>query len=243
MKAESAELLKSGARLLGTDLSDEQMAAFDLLLGELERWNRKLNLTAISEEREIVIYHFLDSLSCLLSSKIREEARLLDIGTGAGFPGIPVAIARPDISVSLLESMRKKGEFLKNVISLLGLKARVLVGRAEELARTPERASYDVVAARAVAALPVLCEYALPFLKKGGYLVAQKSKRVREELREGERAAALIGGGKPEVVSVSLPFAEAERYLVIVEKIKETPERYPRRAGIPPKRPLGRLRK
>lgn len=240
MKKESAELLKKGAHMLGAELETEQLASFDLFLAELQRWNKKLNLTAISDEQEIVIYHFLDSLTCLLSSKIGQGAALLDIGTGAGFPGIPLAIVRPDISLSLVESVNKKAEFLRSLISALGLRGRVLAGRAEEFARTPERASYDTVVARAVAALAVLCEYALPFLRNGGCLIAQKSKRAKEELEEGRIAAALLGGEEPEVIPVSVPFAEAKRFLVLVRKTRETPERYPRRPGIPAKRPLGK---
>lgn len=240
MKAENAELLKEGATYLGVTLSDDQMVQLDLFLRELQKWNRKLNLTAITEEREIVVRHFLDSLSCLLSGKVGEGAAVVDIGSGAGFPGIPLAIARPDIFLSLLEAGQKKAGFLKHLVSAVGLGAKVLVGRAEELARTAERASYDVAVARAVTTLPVLCEYGLPFLKKGGYLIAQKAKRVRDEIGAAEVASRLLGGGRPEVVCVETSFLEAERYLVLVEKITDTPERYPRRVGIPEKRPLGR---
>ncbi len=239
MKEENAELLVRGAKRLGVNLSKEQIEKFDLFLCQLIIWNKKINLTAIVEEREIIIKHFLDSLSCLVIDKVKNCSSLIDIGSGAGFPGIPLAIAKERSYIALLESSEKKSKYLARILALLGVYGEVLKGRAEELAHGPDREAYEVAVARAVSSLPILCEYAIPFVKKGGSFIAQKSEGVNKELEPAKKAAVILGGGGPEIVHFELPFTSAKRYLVVFEKKNATSRKYPRRTGLPKKRPLG----
>lgn len=239
---EAANVLREGATALGINLSDEHMRAFGIYLKGIKEWNRRANLTGLTEDREIAIKHFLDSLSCLASGKLKGHKRMVDIGTGAGLPGIPLRIVEPEMEITLLDSSRKKTEFLSFIVEELGLsRARVVCSRVEDFARRGgTRESFDVALARAVSPLTVLMEYALPLLRIEGWFVAQKSKRLEKELAAARAAASLLGGEIEKVKKVEVPFLKATRYLVLTRKTRPTPPEYPRRSGIPAKRPLGR---
>jgi 16S rRNA (guanine527-N7)-methyltransferase len=235
------EQLVAGARAWGLELTPEQVAAFQVYYEELVAWNRRVNLTSITEYEEVQTKHFLDSLSCLqVLHDLSASPSCIDIGAGAGFPGLPLKIVMPQMRLTLLESTGKKVDFLEHVVAKLRLPgAAVVRGRAEELGRQTElRESFDVAVARAVASLSVLVEYALPLVRVGGVFVAQKSREVEDEVNAAGGAIALLGGELTEVRAVEVPGLDAPRSLVVVAKVSPTPEKYPRRPGIPAKRPL-----
>lgn len=232
--------LVSGARLLGVELGREQVEAFQLYYRELVEWNRRVNLTSITGLESVQVLHFLDSLAGLLVlSDESRRGRLLDLGTGAGFPGLPLKMVLPGLSLTLVESVRKKAEFLRHLVGLLGLTGvEICDRRSEELAREGgHRGSYDVVCSRGVASLNALVEMGLPFCRIGGAMVAYKKRDVEDELKAAERAIALLGGRVRQVAGVPLSGLE-DRALVVIEKIVPTPERFPRRPGMPAKRPM-----
>lgn len=223
-----------------TNEQEEQFARYATLLQE---WNAKMNLTAITDEAGIVAKHFMDSLSVLtvLDGLATAGYRVMDVGTGAGFPGIPIAIMRPEWHVTLLESTRKKVDFLVLVGNDLGLKNLATVwARAEEAGHLAKhRDQYDAVVARAVAELPVLAEYCLPFVRPTGHWVAQKSVKVDEEVAKAKNAFGQLGGKLMAVKPVAVPGMSHEtRTLVVVQKVKPTPPLFPRKAGLPSKKPL-----
>lgn len=233
-----------GAASAGVVLDAAQLARFAALRDLLIEWNARVNLTAISDPVEVVRLHFLDSLTCALALKPEERARplaLLDVGSGAGFPGLPLAIAFPHWRVTLLEATGKKSHFQREAITALSLeRARALNGRAEEQAHRPElRGRFDVVTARAVAALPALLEYCLPFARPGGVVIAPKKGELADELAAGGRAARLLGGRLRAPVSVSIPTLEDRRVLLVARAVRACPAQYPRAGGAPLKRPLG----
>lgn len=236
------ELLEEGARRWELDLTSDMLAAFQTYYEELIAWNERVNLTAITDYQEVQIKHFLDSLSCLsvLAGMPLERWRHLDIGAGAGFPGLPLKIARPQMEITLLEAKKKRVRFLEHLVERLELSGiEVVRGRAEELGQKQgHREGYDLVLARAVATLPVLLEYALPLCRIGGIFLAQKGPDVKEELETAEFALRLLGGRLREVRGLELSHSMGRRNLVVVEKVAPTPERYPRRPGVPAKRPL-----
>jgi len=238
--------LADAAREFGIALTPEQQQAFDVYYRELITWNTRMNLTAITDHAQVIVKHFLDSLSVVpILHPERSEAQskdavcLIDIGTGAGFPGIPLKIALPDLRLTLLETTGKKVEFLKHMIAELKLRDTVAIqARAEDLGRdTHHRERYDVAVARAVANMATLAEYALPFVRKGGVFIAQKGIEVDDEVRQAAHAMKVLGGRVCEIVPVQLPGLEP-RHLIVVEKIAATPETYPRRAGIPARKAL-----
>ena len=237
------KLLSEGACSLGLELNQEHLRAFEVYYEELIAWNEKFNLTAITDYEQVQIKHFLDSLTCLLAvqgprSEVR--GRAIDIGAGAGFPGLPIKIVCPGLQLTLLEASGKKVRFLEHMVGRLGLEGvEVIRGRAEELGRDPaHRERYDLVLARAVAQLPVLVEYALPFCKLGGLFVAQKGPEGDAEAKAAEAAIATLGGALHSIVHLELPVVDEPRSLVVIEKIAPTPAKYPRRPGIPSKRPI-----
>jgi 16S rRNA (guanine527-N7)-methyltransferase len=240
--------LAEGARHLGLALSDKQLSSFQIFYETLVEWNQKFNLTAITEYDQVQIRHFLDSLSCLVAFKHQRYRKndtplsCIDIGSGAGFPGIPIKIYCPQIKITLLEATGKKVDFLEHVITQLGLdNITPLKGRAEEMAQnTHHREQYDVVLARAVAPLPVLAEYLLPFCRPGGIVIAQKGASAQEETQAAEYAIAVLGGQLKTVLQIELLGLAETRNLVLIEKSARTPSKYPRRPGIPSKRPLKR---
>ena len=207
---------------------------------ELLEWNAKFNLTAIRDVEGIRIKHFLDSLSTVLAWKTTPPARLIDIGTGAGFPGLVLKILYPAMRLTLVESVGKKATFCQHIIKTLGLEnVEVLTLRAEDVGQMPfHREKYDWAVARAVAAMPVLAEYLLPLVKVGGGILAQKGESGPAEAQSAEKAFKLLGGELRHLVKVELPGVADERYLVVVEKVAATPPNYPRRAGMPSQKPL-----
>jgi 16S rRNA (guanine527-N7)-methyltransferase len=236
-------LLSESARQLGLTLNEEHLKAFEIYYRELVAWNEKFNLTAITDYKQVQIKHFLDSLTCLLavrSPRSEVRGRAIDIGAGAGFPGLPLKIVCPGLRLTLLEATGKKVGFLEHIVSRLKLEGvEVVKGRAEEVGRdAAHRERYDLALARAVAELPVLVEYALPFCRVGGLFVAQKGAEGDPEARAAEEAIAALGGVLRRIVHLELPYLAESRSLVVIEKIAPTPQKYPRRPGIPSKRPI-----
>ena len=203
----------------------------------------KANVIGTRDPDEILVGHILDSLSCLLFAPLRAASRIADIGSGGGMPGIPLAAVLPDAKVTLFESVGKKAAFLRYASEVLSLgNVRIVNSRIEEAARErAHRGAYNVCTARALARLPVVSEYALPLLRGGGYVIAMKARRDVDELAEGERAAALLGGRLSHEITVAqtIGVQQKERRLVVIEKVEETPNRYPRKTGTPAKAPLG----
>lgn len=229
------ESLVAGAGRLGIRLSSGQVAQFTLYCNELLAWNRRMNLTAITEPPLVETRHFLDSLTVALAWRGAEQPEnVLDVGSGAGFPGIPLRIAFPDLRLTLLEATRKKAGFLRHVLESLGLlDVQVIAARAEDAAREPaHRERYDLVTARAVAALPALAELTLPFCRVGGLVAAQKKGDIEEEVASARGALRTLGGQVLRRVPVRMPELEEERELVVLEKTGPTPALYPRRAGM-----------
>ncbi len=225
----------------GLALSDEQVQQFETYLAILLAWNAHTNLTGIREPAEIVDKHFLDSLSCLqVMPGLAAGQTLIDVGTGAGFPGLPLKIARPELEVTLVDSVGKKCRFLEEVIGALGLSgAAVIADRAEEMGhQRGHRQHYDWATARALGRMPILLEYLLPLVKIGGTLVAQKGESAIEETTEAANAIRLLGGRLREVRLARLGDVAQAHHLVVIDKIAATPITYPRRAGLPVKKPL-----
>ncbi len=249
-------LLVKGAGLLGVTLTEQQVSLFQVYADELIRWNRRFNLTAITDYEGIQTKHFVDSLTCLLAFpgvlrrdkppyivdlSLPEGLRAIDVGAGAGFPGIPLKIICPEINLTLLDSVAKKTRFLSHIVQELGLAdVDVVNGRAEEVARSPQyRETYDVVLSRAVAELAALAELCLPFARVGGRLIAPKKGDVDREIQRAGKAIELLGSRFGEKIEIELPGLLDLRYLVVVDKVSRTPPTYPRRPGIPAKKPLG----
>ena len=231
---------KDTQTMLGLRLSSRQLAAFERYEQELLSWNEKFNLTAIRDSEGVRTKHFLDSLSCLLVMRDNPPLRLADVGTGAGFPGIPLKIALPNLQLTLVESVGKKADFCRHVVETLGLdRVDVVTCRAEEMGQTWEhREHYDWVVARAVAELPVLAEFLLPLVKIGGFMLAQKGEAGPAEAHAAGKAIHLLGGRLHTIQKLNLPGVVEDRYLVMVDKIAATPPGYPRRVGLPAKRPI-----
>ncbi len=226
--------------LLGLALTPAQIAALERYQKELVEWNGRFNLTAIRDEDGIRTKHFLDSLSCHLVLRDRPPRRLIDIGTGAGFPGIPLKVIYPNMQLTLVESVGKKVEFCRHVVQVLGLeKVDVLQARAEEVGQMPaHREKYDWAVARSVAQMSTLAEYLLPLARVGGAMLAQKGQNGPAETQQAERACQILGGHLRHLNPINLPGVVEDRYLIVVDKVAATPLRYPRRVGIPAKTPL-----
>jgi len=207
---------------------------------ELLAWNERFNLTAIRDVEEVRVKHFLDSLTCVQAMRENPGKRLADIGTGAGFPGLVLKIVYPAVQLTLVESVGKKADFCRHVVNTLGLdNVEVIQERAENIGQLlAYREQFDWAVARAVAALPVLAEYLLPLVRVGGSMLAMKGESGPVESHASEHALQMLGGHLRQLVPVTLPGVVEERYLVIVDKVAATPARYPRRVGIPAKRPL-----
>lgn len=240
---EKAEQIRIRFQQAGLNLSDQQAEQFAAYAELLVRWNEVMNLTSITDFDEIVEKHFLDSLALGIQPVFPREVwngNLVDVGTGAGFPGIPLKIFFPNLKVTLMDSLNKRVNFLNQVTGELGLKKIEAVhGRAEELAQNPDyREQYGLCVSRAVAAFPVLAEYCLPFVRKGGSFVAYKSGQVEEELESGKKAIKVLGGSIQKAEKFVLPGTELSRSLLIIRKVDRTPKKYPRRAGTPAKQPL-----
>lgn len=232
--------LKEDALQFGVELNEKQLSQFLRYYEMLIDWNEKINLTAITEFEEVLKKHFLDSISIGRFFKLNGKVSILDIGTGAGFPGIPIKIAFPDTKITLLDSLNKRVIFLNEVIKELSLEnITALHGRAEDFAKKEDmREQFDFCVSRAVANLSSLSEFCLPYVKVGGTFISYKSEKAKEELVASENAISILGGGNVETDEFLLPGTDFKRTFVIIEKTKVTPKKYPRKAGTPVKQPL-----
>ena len=223
---------------LGITLSEIQLKQFYNYMNLLIEWNKKINLTAITEPDEIILKHFVDSLT--ISKYIPDGTKLVDVGTGAGFPGIPLKIYRQDIEITLLDSLQKRINFLDEVIRELNLeKIETLHSRAEDFGKDKKyREKFDISTSRAVANLATLSEYLLPLVKIGGKVISMKGSLIEEELENSKNAIKILGGKIERVDEFDLPNSDISRNIVLIDKIKETPNKYPRKAGEPSKKPL-----
>lgn len=234
-------LVEGAHKLLGLTLTEQQLKAFRIYQQELVAWNERFNLTAITDPDGVQIRHFLDSLSCLLAIRdLGSGKRLIDIGSGAGFPGLPLKIIQPGIHVTLVEATGKKADFVRHIGETLDLRGlNVLHSRAEEVGHDPSyRETYDWVTARAVATMPTLVEYMLPFCRLGGRCLAQKGEDAAAEVSSAETGLHLLGGRLNRLIPVELPGLAETRHLVVIDKVAQTPAKYPRAPGRPSKRPL-----
>ena len=233
-------ILEEGCKELGITLDEIQKKQFTDFYEYLVEKNKVMNLTGITEFQEVLIKHFLDSLACVKAVDMSRIKRIMDIGTGAGFPGVPLKIAFPHLEACLLDSLKKRVNFLEETFQLLKLENITAIhGRAEEYAKNKQyREIYDLCVSRAVSNLATLSEYCLPYVKTGGYFISYKSGTVQEEVEQAQKAVKILGGRIQDVVYFQLPDSEIQRSLVVIEKIKATPGRYPRKAGTPLKEPL-----
>jgi 16S rRNA (guanine527-N7)-methyltransferase len=234
------EYLKDTASKYELGLQEKQLDQFAAYLQLLQEWNKKINLTAIDDEAGIIIKHFIDSLLFLKKIGIKDGVTVLDLGTGAGFPGVPLKIWQPDVKIVLVDSLQKRINFLRNVVETLDLaEVELIHGRAEDLAQKYNyREKFDLCISRAVANLAVLTEYCLPFVKKGGYFAAAKGPDLDNELKDANKAITVLGGQIDELEYYTLPYLNENRSFVKIIKTAETPQKYPRKAGIPAKKPL-----
>ena len=232
--------LENGCQELGIQLNGQQKEQFIKFYEYLIEKNKVMNLTGITDFEEVLTKHFQDSLSCVKTIDMTKIKTMIDIGTGAGFPGVPLKIAFPHLQACLLDSLKKRVNFLEESFQLLGLTdIKAIHGRAEEYARNKEyREQYDLCVSRAVSNLATLSEYCLPYVKTGGSFISYKSGTVQEETRQAEKAIKILGGDLQEITYFNLPDTEISRSLIPVKKIKSTPKAYPRKAGTPLKTPL-----
>lgn len=234
------DIMLKGSKKLNIELNEEMLEKFSKYKGLLKEWNEKINITTITDDVEIDQKHFLDSLTVLNSKLFNGKKKVIDIGTGGGFPGVPIKIANPLLEVTLLDSLNKRIIFLNEVIKVLNLEGiSAIHGRAEEYSITEQyREKYDIAVSRAVASLNTLSEYCIPFVKVGGYFVSMKGPDVEEELKQSKNAITLLGGKLLDVKKIEIPDTDIIHSLIIIEKIKPTPTKYPRGGGKPRKNPL-----
>lgn len=235
-----SEWVDIAAQFIGFPLSEDRLRSFEIYESELIEWNTRFNLTAIKNPDEIRTKHFLDSLSCALAINDFNGRSLIDVGTGAGFPGIPLKIVFPDLKLTLVDSVGKKLVFCQHIIDRLSLTdCRVIHARAEDLGNDPlHRERYDIAVARAVTGLSALSELLLPLVKRKGIMIAQKGETAAEELKTAEKAIRILGGGDTQLIPVAIPNAAEQRYLIRIEKQKNTPSGYPRRPDQIHKKPI-----
>lgn len=234
------DLMCEAAQEVGLELSKEKYEKFIIYKNLLQEWNEKVNLTAITEDEEIIKKHFIDSIKAFKRDEFKKAKTLIDVGTGAGFPGIPIAIMNDNIKVTLLDSLNKRVNFLNLVIEKLNLKNIVTIhSRAEDGARQKNlRESFDIATSRAVANMSVLSEFCLPYVKINGYFIALKGPSVEDEIKEANKAITTLGGEVLDVCEVQIEDTELKHNLVVVKKIKECPKTYPRKAGNVTKKPI-----
>lgn len=225
----------------GIELSATQIGQFNTYYKMLVEWNEKINLTAVTEQEEVYLKHFYDSITPLFYADIEEGASLCDVGAGAGFPSIPIKIIRPDLKITIVDSLNKRINFLNELTAVLGLdKIHLVHDRAETFGnhKADARHMFDVVTARAVAQLNVLSELCLPLVRTGGQFIVMKGKKAQEELDESKFALDLLGGELTKIHQLSLPKEDSDRYIMIIDKKRKTPKKYPRKPGTPNKSPL-----
>jgi len=234
------EFAKNTLNVLGLKLTTYQLSTLEQYEQQLLEWNTRFNLTAIQEPEKIRTKHFLDSLTCLLAMRDTPMDKIIDVGTGAGFPGLPIKILYPRMQLTLVESVRKKVDFLYHIVESLGLEGvEILNERVETIGQIAiHRQRYDWAIARAVAVMPVLMEYLIPLVRVGGAAIAMKGENAPAEVQTSEHAIQILGGHLRKLIPVMLPGVADERYLIVIDKIAATPPAYPRRAGIPAKKPL-----
>ena len=237
-KEEFIEKINTQAQKLGINISNEQAEKFYLYTNMLLEWNEKINLTAITEQNEIIQKHFIDSLT--INKYVNESASIIDVGTGAGFPGIPLKIVREDISVTLLDALNKRINFLNEVIEQNELtNIETIHARAEEAGKNKAlRESFDIATSRAVAPLNVLVEYLLPLVKIGGKCICMKGSNAKEEIENSKKAISILGGKIEKIEELELPNSDIKRTIIVIKKEKNTPAKYPRKAGTPSKMPI-----
>jgi 16S rRNA (guanine527-N7)-methyltransferase len=235
-----SEELSKAAALYPLSLTQNQAESYNKYFDLLIKWNQQVNLTAITQPDQVAVKHMIDSISCFDQRVFFTGAHMIDVGTGAGFPGLPLKIFQADLDLTLLDSLNKRVKFLQCVVDELKLENTIVIhARAEEGARQKQyREQFDVAVSRAVARLTVLCEYCLPFVKIGGYFVALKGMQYVDEVDEAKRAIVLLGGKLEKIVPVKLPGLDDARAVLYIKKIKKTPIVYPRKAGTPEKSPL-----
>lgn len=231
---------ESDLKVLNIQLSEKQISQFLIYYEMLIEWNQVMNLTAITGYEEVMKKHFIDSISLIKAYDVSKNNSLIDVGTGAGFPGLALKIAYPNLQITLLDSLNKRIQFLDAVIEKLELEGvKTIHGRAEDFARPNKlREHFDLCVSRAVANLSTLSEYCLPFVKVGGQFISYKSEKIAEEMKAAEKAIILLGGNIKKQVEFQLPDSDIYRNLFVIEKERETPKRYPRKAGLPSKEPL-----
>ena len=235
---EFSNSLKKYSNKVGIELTDEQVSSFYKYMGMLLDWNEKINLTAITEPNEVIMKHFVDSIT--INKYVDKNASVIDVGTGAGFPGIPLSIIRSDSKVTLMDSLNKRIKFLDEVINENNLiNVQTIHSRAEELGNnTKYREQFDIATSRAVASLNVLLEYLLPFVKVGGYCICMKGANVEDEIKDAKKALEVLNGEIVDIESFNLPDTDYSRNIVIVKKTGNTPKKYPRKPGTPAKETL-----
>jgi 16S rRNA (guanine527-N7)-methyltransferase len=236
----NVDTLIEGLGELGILVEPERIEKFKTYKELLKEWNEKINITAITDDIEIDIKHFLDSLTILKTGYIKEGQKIIDVGTGGGFPGLPLKIVENSIDLILLDSLNKRINFLNEVINTIGLEnVKTIHGRAEDYGKNEEyREQFDIAVSRAVASLNVLSEYCLPFVKVGGYFIAMKGPEINEEIENGKNAVKILGGVIEDRYDIELPFTNIKHTILIIKKISNTPTKYPRKAGKPTKKPL-----
>ena len=237
----NSEIFKAKLAEQGIDLSPKQLAQFERYYELLVEWNQKINLTAITDKEEVYLKHFYDSVMLLWMMPQPDYAvRLCDVGAGAGFPSIPLKIIHPEIELTIVDSLQKRIHFLELLVQELGLEQVTCVhGRAEDVGQNPQyRGQFDLVTARAVAALNVLAEYCLPLTKQGGHFLALKAQKTETEIEQAKKAIAVLGAKLEQQSEGQLPIEQAARHFILIKKTKETPKQYPRKAGKPAKQPI-----
>ena len=237
-KEEFFEKMKENEKYLEIHFSVEQLEQFFEYMNLLIEWNEKMNLTAIVEPNEIILKHFIDSITIL--KDIESNSKLIDVGTGAGFPGVPLSIMNPTLKITLADSLNKRLIFLQEVIKKLGLKnIEIIHTRAEELGQNKKyRESFDIATSRAVANLSTLSEYLIPLVKKEGKIISMKAGGAQEEIKIAKKAIKILGGSIEKIEEFKLPQTEIERTIILIKKEEHTPNRYPRKAGVPSKEPI-----
>ena len=231
--------LEAALKAMDLKINEKQLDQFVTFNDRLVETNKVMNLTAITDPKGVAVKHMADSLSCCDAAYFKEKAKVLDLGTGAGFPGLPLLIYRPDLKMTFFDSLQKRLTFLEKLVADLGLTASFLHGRAEEMAHKPEyRSAFDIVTSRAVARLNILAEWALPYVRCGGYFISLKGAQYEEELAEAENALKILGGRVAAVRPVRLPGLDDVRAVLYIEKVKESPKKYPRKPKMAAKNPL-----